>query len=114
MAPPLTWKDLVDGGYIIAGSPETVRQRMEQLIKSLHVGNIFLLLQVGNMPVDKCMYSTKLFAEKVMPHLRDLFPEHAEDNRFWAKPLARRAKPASLPAGFGSQIRTAPQTVAAK
>ena len=22
----LTWKDLVDGGYVIAGSPETVRR----------------------------------------------------------------------------------------
>lgn len=94
--PTLTWKDLVDGGYIIAGSPETVRQRMEELIKNLHVGNIFLLLHVGNMPKDKCMYSTKLFAEKVMPHLRDLYPEHASDNRFWCKPIARRATPAPV------------------
>ena len=94
--PTLTWKDLVDGGYIIAGSPETVRQRMEELIKGLHVGNIFLLLHVGNMPKDKCMYSTKLFAEKVMPHLRNLHPEHATDNRFWCNPIARRATPAPV------------------
>ena len=51
--PDLTWKDLVDGGYVIAGSPETVRQRMEELIKSLRVGNIFCLLHIGNMPDDK-------------------------------------------------------------
>ena len=91
--PKLTWKDLVDGGYIIAGSPETVRQRFEDLITKLHVGNIFLLLHVGNMPKDKCMYSTKLFAEKVMPKLRHLFPDFADDDRFWSKPLARRAVP---------------------
>ena len=107
MAPPLTWKDLVDGGYIIAGSPETVRQRMEDLITKLHVGNIFCLLQVGDMPVDKCMYSTKLFAEKVMPHLRHLFPEHANDDRFWAKPLARQARPQPLPDSF--QTKPLPQ-----
>ncbi len=100
--PTLTWKDLVDGGYIIAGSPETVRQRFEELIKGLHVGNIFLLLHVGNMPKDKCMYSTKLFAEKVMPHLRDLWPEHATDNRFWCKPIARRATPA--PVGHAEMV----------
>ena len=46
----LPWKDLVDDGSVIAGSPETVRQRMEDLIKSLHVGNIFCLMQVGDMP----------------------------------------------------------------
>ena len=93
----LTWKDLIEGGHVIAGSPETVRHRMEDLIKGLNVGNIFCLMHVGNMPADKCMYSTKLFAEKVMPHLRDIFPDYADDGRFWCKPLEKRVKPNSLP-----------------
>ena len=70
---------------------------MEDLIKGLHVGNIFCLLHVGDMPLEKCMYSTRLFAEKVMPKLRNMFPEHANDNRFWCQPLARRASPGNLP-----------------
>ena len=82
---------------MIAGSPETVRQRMEDLIKGLHVGNIFCLLHVGNMTKEKCMYSTRLFAERVMPKLRNMFPEHADDHRFWCKPLATQAKPGTLP-----------------
>jgi alkanesulfonate monooxygenase SsuD/methylene tetrahydromethanopterin reductase-like flavin-dependent oxidoreductase (luciferase family) len=94
----LTWKDLTEQGHVIAGSPETVRQRMEDLIKSLNVGNIFCLLHVGNMPMDKCMHSTKLFAEKVMPHLRNMFPDYKDDNRFWCKPLDKQVKPGSLPA----------------
>src|ERR1700761_1237411 len=94
----LTWKELTEQGHVIAGSPETVRQRMEELIKGLNVGNIFCLMHVGNMPADKCMYSTKLFAERVMPKLRHLFPEHASDDRFWCKPLAKQAVPGSLPA----------------
>ena len=53
---------------------ETVRQQMEELIKTLPVRNIFCLMHVGNMPNDKC-HSTRLFAEKVMPHLRNLWPE---------------------------------------
>ena len=93
----LTWKDLIDGGHVIAGSPETVRQRMEDLIQSLHVGHVFCLMHVGNMPAEKCMYSTKLFAEKVMPKLRNMFPEHADDQRFWCKPMAKRVKAGSLP-----------------
>ncbi len=67
------------------------------MIQGLHVGNVFCLLHVGDMPKEKCMYSTKLFAEKVMPKLRGLFPEHASDNRFWCKPLPKRARPGSLP-----------------
>ena len=93
----LSWKDLTEQGHVIAGSPETVRQRMEELIKGLRVGNIFCLMHVGNMPKDKCMYSTKLFAEKVMPKLRDMFPEYKDDNRFWCSPLTNQAKPGSLP-----------------
>ncbi|MGD0435165.1 MAG: LLM class flavin-dependent oxidoreductase [Bryobacteraceae bacterium] len=93
----LTWKDLVEGGHIIAGSPETVRQRMEDLIEGLHVGHIFCLLHVGDMPADKCMHSTKLFAERVMPKLRSRFADFGEDGRFWCKPLAKRVRAGSLP-----------------
>jgi len=93
----LTWKDLTEGGHVIAGSPETVRQRMEDLIKSLHVGNIFCLMHVGNMPKEKCMYSTKLFADKVLPKLRNMFPEFANDSRFWCKPIARQVGAGRLP-----------------
>jgi alkanesulfonate monooxygenase SsuD/methylene tetrahydromethanopterin reductase-like flavin-dependent oxidoreductase (luciferase family) len=102
-APPLagyaklTWKDLTEGGHVIAGSPETVRQKMEELIKSLHVGNIFVLMHVGNMPKEKCMYSTKLFAEKVLPKLRNMFPDYADDNRFWCKPIAKQVSAGHLP-----------------
>jgi alkanesulfonate monooxygenase SsuD/methylene tetrahydromethanopterin reductase-like flavin-dependent oxidoreductase (luciferase family) len=94
----LTWKDLVEGGHIIAGSPETVRQRMEDLIEGLHVGHVFCLLHVGDMPADKCMHSTRLFAEQVMPKLRTRFAEFGEDSRFWCKPLAKRVRAGSLPA----------------
>ncbi|MDB5475386.1 MAG: luciferase family protein, partial [Phenylobacterium sp.] len=93
----LTWKDLTEGGHVIAGSPETVRQRMEELIKGLNVGNIFCLMHVGNMPADKCMYSTKLFAEKVMPKLQNMFPDWDHDNRFWTQPLDKRVAAGRLP-----------------
>ena len=89
----LTWKELVDGGYVIAGSPETVRERMEFMIKSLRLGTLFLLFQIGNMPDDKVRNSTKLFAETVMPQLRDTWPEWKNDDRFWCKPLETRVRP---------------------
>ncbi|QQS12536.1 MAG: LLM class flavin-dependent oxidoreductase [Rhodospirillales bacterium] len=87
--PTLTWKDLVDQGYVIAGSPATVHDRMVDLAKSLRVGNIFGLFQIGDMPADKVRHSTTLFAEKVMPRLKaELFPEWRNEDRFWIKPMA--------------------------
>jgi alkanesulfonate monooxygenase SsuD/methylene tetrahydromethanopterin reductase-like flavin-dependent oxidoreductase (luciferase family) len=89
----LTWKDLVDDGYVIAGSPDTVRERMEHMIKTLRIGHAFLLFHTGNMPDWKTRYSTKLFAQEVMPHIRNLWPEWEHDERFWCKPYAGRVKP---------------------
>ncbi|HEX2888630.1 LLM class flavin-dependent oxidoreductase [Vineibacter terrae] len=86
--PTLTWKDLVDQGYVIAGSPQTVYDRMVDLAKTLRVGNIFALFQVGDMPGDKVRHSTQLFAEKVMPRLKaEMFPEWRNEDRFWIKPM---------------------------
>ncbi len=91
------WGELIESGRVIAGSPETVRQRMEELIKGLRVGNVFCLMQMGDMPKDKVQHSTRLFAEQVMPKLRNVFPEYADDSRFWCHPLAKRVTPAALP-----------------
>jgi len=86
--PTLTWRDLVDQGYVIAGSPQTVHDRMVDLVKTLRVGNIFGLFQVGDMPADKVRHSTQLFAEKVMPRLKaEMFPEWRNEDRFWIQPM---------------------------
>lgn len=98
----LTWKDLVEKGYVIAGGPDTVRERMEDMIKSLRVGHIFGLFQVGNMPDEKVRYSSRLFAEKVMPQLQNMWPEWSTDNRWWISPLEDRVQPEK---NFGNHLR---------
>ncbi len=92
----MPWKQLVDEGYVIAGSPDTVRERMEELIKGLNVGNIFCLMHIGDMPMDKTKHSTRLFAEKVIPKLRDMWPDYTDDTRFWPSPLIKRATPGPI------------------
>ena len=89
----LTWENLVENGNIIAGSPETVVDRMKDMITNLRVGTVFCLLHNGNQPDWKTRYSTKLFAEKVMPKLQDMWPDHEGDDRWWCKPLANRVDP---------------------
>ncbi len=89
----LTWKDLVEGGFIIAGGPDTVREQTEDMIKRLRLGTVFSLLHMGNMPDDKTRYSSQLFAEKVMPQLRNFWPELDGDDRWWPKALPGRVRP---------------------
>ncbi len=89
----LTWKDLVDGGYVIAGGPDTVRERMEDMIRTLRIGTVFGLFMMGDMPDWKVRYNTQMFAEKVMPQLRNLWPEWEHEQRWWIQPQPDRVRP---------------------
>ena len=88
------WKGYIEEGNILAGSPESVTQQLREVIKGLRIGHLMLLMQFGNMPRDKAMKNTRLFAEKVIPNLRDLWSDY--EDRWWIKPIdaARRAAPA--------------------
>ena len=92
-----TWKDYIDNGNVIAGSPATVRDRMREAIKSLGVGHLMLLCQFGDMPKELALKNTQLFATEVMPHLRDIWSEW--DDRWWPKPLSsdQRTEPQPIP-----------------
>jgi alkanesulfonate monooxygenase SsuD/methylene tetrahydromethanopterin reductase-like flavin-dependent oxidoreductase (luciferase family) len=70
----LKWKDFIDDGYVIAGSPATVRDRLREALKTLNCGHLMILQQIGSMPPELVRKNTDLFAREVMPHLRDLWP----------------------------------------
>jgi alkanesulfonate monooxygenase SsuD/methylene tetrahydromethanopterin reductase-like flavin-dependent oxidoreductase (luciferase family) len=96
----LKWKDFVDNGYIVGGSPATVRQKLEEAVKSLRFGHLMVLLQFGSMPPELVRKNTDLFATEVLPHLRTLWSEY--EDHWWITPLTdgqRVAPEAGIPAG---------------
>jgi hypothetical protein len=88
-----SWKELVEQRYIVAGSPATVRQQLEELGRSLRVGHLALGLHIGTSPIELTNRSTYLFATQVAPHLRPLWSEY--EDRWWPKslPAAERSTP---------------------
>jgi len=94
-ARPTEMKELVDAGYLVIGSPDDVVEQINDLADNLHVGNLMLLLQFGNMSKELTKYNTRLFAERVMPKLRDKFAEYT--HRWWPKPMDTALR-AELPA----------------
>ena len=84
-------KDIVDRGYLVLGDPDEVAARLREIAKDLNVGNLMTLLQFGNMDKDTANYNTRLFAERVMPQIADLFEDEWE-HQWWPAPMAREAR----------------------
>jgi hypothetical protein len=65
---------------------------------SLNVGHLMLLLQFGNMSKELTKHNTRLFADTVMPQLKQQFSEW--EDHWWPQPMdnAQRARvPAFAP-----------------
>jgi alkanesulfonate monooxygenase SsuD/methylene tetrahydromethanopterin reductase-like flavin-dependent oxidoreductase (luciferase family) len=80
-----TWEQMVEYGVIIAGSPETVRQRMEANARESNFANWVLMLHIGSMPRELAMHNIDLFTSEVMPKLSPVFAEH--EHNWWPKPI---------------------------
>lgn len=66
-------------GYIIAGTPDRVAQRIRELATELRVGQLIASLHMGNLSEEAAAENTSLFGSKVIPQLRDLWadePDH--------------------------------------
>jgi len=86
------FEGIVENGYVLCGDPDEVADKLREIALDLGVGHLMLLLQFGNMSKDLTRYNTRLFAEKVMPQIRELFEDEWEDH-WWIKTrdAARRA-----------------------
>jgi alkanesulfonate monooxygenase SsuD/methylene tetrahydromethanopterin reductase-like flavin-dependent oxidoreductase (luciferase family) len=97
-ASSLTWGDIVERGYVVAGSPATVVDRLNDMADAMNVGHLMLLLQFGNMGKEKVLANTELFAAEVMPKLRDRFNDF--EDRWWPnQTLDTLAQPAPIGSG---------------
>jgi alkanesulfonate monooxygenase SsuD/methylene tetrahydromethanopterin reductase-like flavin-dependent oxidoreductase (luciferase family) len=104
----LTWKDLIDRGYIVAGSPSTVADRINDMADKLNVGHLMVLLHFGNMPKDVTLYNTERFAMDVIPRLRPRFAEW--EDKWFPRDTPEGAAAAASPAQR-SAPRAAPEAV---
>lgn len=71
----LSWEQLIEQGFIVAGSPASVRDQLKAAIKKLHVGNIITVLGLGSMPHYLALKNIELFSKEVMPYLRDIWDD---------------------------------------
>jgi alkanesulfonate monooxygenase SsuD/methylene tetrahydromethanopterin reductase-like flavin-dependent oxidoreductase (luciferase family) len=67
-----SFEDCLINGSVIAGSPQTVRARIERLVEELGVNYLLTYLFMGTMSQSDALRSLELFSTEVMPHLAKL------------------------------------------
>jgi alkanesulfonate monooxygenase SsuD/methylene tetrahydromethanopterin reductase-like flavin-dependent oxidoreductase (luciferase family) len=100
LANQLSWKELIEQGFIVGGSPESCVAQMKNVARKLSIGHVVCLQHIGDMPTEKCMRNTELFARRVMPELRPLWSEYQDH---WSpKPIPARKRVAPRPITSGA------------
>jgi alkanesulfonate monooxygenase SsuD/methylene tetrahydromethanopterin reductase-like flavin-dependent oxidoreductase (luciferase family) len=74
----LSFREYDEKGFIIAGSPATVRQRLREVVTELRVGQLIATPHIGNLSEETARKNTFLFATEVIPYLRDIWAEYPD------------------------------------
>lgn len=82
----VTFRELVDAGCVICGSPATVRDQLAAMSRDFRIGNLHAMLQFGSMPNDLAKRNIDLFAKEVMPALRPIWADEYDHN-WWPERL---------------------------
>lgn len=81
-------------GYIIAGTPERVRQRIRELATDLRIGQLIPTLHMGNLSEELAAKNTQLFGTEVIPYLRDLWADQPDH---WTPAVSQQRVNANMP-----------------
>lgn len=90
----ITYRELLDSGALIAGSPQTVREQIREFATDFRIGNLHTMLQFGSMPKELALQNIDLFTREVKPHLSSLWQDQGYQHYWW-------------PARLGGAVRNA-------
>ncbi|MPY98879.1 MAG: LLM class flavin-dependent oxidoreductase [Actinophytocola sp.] len=95
-----SFRELVDAGVVICGSPATVREQVGDFCRRYGIGNLHAMLNFGSLPRELTMRNIQLFAEEVAPSLRELWRDSGYTHHWWPERLG--GKPTAPTEGGGA------------
>jgi hypothetical protein len=81
---------IVDAGAVVCGSPETVTEQLIEIARTNRIGNLMVMLKVGSMTRDLTEENVTLFAQKVLPKLRNVWANEPWEHHWWPSRLGGR------------------------
>jgi alkanesulfonate monooxygenase SsuD/methylene tetrahydromethanopterin reductase-like flavin-dependent oxidoreductase (luciferase family) len=93
----MSFRELAEAQCVVAGSPATVRQQLQEIARDLRIGNMIVMLQMGSMPHELVMKNIDLFAREVLPAVHGLWDDQGWEHAWWPQALGG-GRPAAEPA----------------
>ncbi|MGI4815066.1 MAG: LLM class flavin-dependent oxidoreductase [Janthinobacterium lividum] len=85
-----SWKEFTEDTHmVIGGGPDTVVNQIEEAIRNLRIGHIMVILQIQSMDKELTNYNTKMFAEKVLPRIRNIWDKEGYVDHWWPEGATR-------------------------
>jgi alkanesulfonate monooxygenase SsuD/methylene tetrahydromethanopterin reductase-like flavin-dependent oxidoreductase (luciferase family) len=78
-----TFAELSAAQSVIAGSPETVAEKLIAFVEKFRIGNLLVQLQMGGMPHELALANIGRFAEQVLPRLREVWADDGWEHEWW-------------------------------
>lgn len=66
----MDYDGLIQSGYLIAGSPDTVATQIQSQMKQIGADHFMGMFHIGNLTHEKVLHSLDLFKKEIMPRLR--------------------------------------------
>jgi alkanesulfonate monooxygenase SsuD/methylene tetrahydromethanopterin reductase-like flavin-dependent oxidoreductase (luciferase family) len=105
----VSFRELVDTGVVICGSPATVREQLREFCQQYGIGTLHAMLGFGSLPRDLAMKNIGLFAEEVAPYLRELWADSSHSHHWWPEKLGGDPTPVT-PGASATEGAPAPST----
>jgi alkanesulfonate monooxygenase SsuD/methylene tetrahydromethanopterin reductase-like flavin-dependent oxidoreductase (luciferase family) len=84
------YAEIVDAGAVVCGSPDTVTEQLIEIVRTNHIGNLMVMLKVGSMTRDLTEENVTLFAQRVLPKLRQVWANEPWEHHWWPSRLGGR------------------------
>ena len=91
----VTFREFVDAGVVIVGSPATVREQIADFCGEYGIGNLHAMLGFGSLPKELAFKNIELFSKEVAPHLRGLWADSEHQHHWWPERLGGVPTPAT-------------------
>ncbi len=95
-AKEITWADLLREGNIVAGTPKQVTEQLEEVIRTLHVGQLMVLNQFGSVPKELAIPNIEKTAREVLPNLRHIWDDEGWEDKWSPSGMRKKSTPAPL------------------